>query len=325
MGSPRARADGAGMLTASLHSALPAPAADGSLPDWLHLVPAGTFRGADGRGPYTLASAEALIAASMAGGPLVLDENHATDHALKSGQPAPAQGWIVELQARPDGIWGRVEWTPAGQALMAARAYRGVSPVFAHNKAGRVLQLLRAALTNAPNLPQLHTLHTQEPEMDASKLREALGLPADADEAAILAAVTTARQSQQAAATLQTQVAGMADQVVALQAQVDAAALAGRRAAAERAVDAAITAGKPVKPVRDYFIELHMADPAKAAEALDKMPSLHAGGATPPKAQGAAGADGLDAAEREVIALMGLDEAAFKETKAKLGQTVEAV
>lgn len=315
-----------GMFTASLHSALPTPAADGTPPEWLHLLPAGTFRGADGRGPYTVKNAQKLIQDSMAAGPLVLDENHATDHGLKDGKPAPAQGWIVELQARADGIWGRVEWTPSGIALMAAKAYRGISPVFLHARAKglEVLQLLRAALTNAPNLPQLSTLHTQEPQMDASKLREALGLPADADEAAILAAVTSAAQSQQSAASLRTELSTMATTVVALQAQVDNAAAAGRRAEAERAVDAAITAGKPLKPVRDYFISLHMADPAKAAEAMDKLPSLHSGGAIAPKGQQGAGADGLTDQEREVVQLMGLDPAKFQETRAKLGHTVEA-
>ncbi len=39
-----------------------------------------------------------------------------------------ARGWIVELQARDDGIWGRVEWTGAGRALIEDRAYRGISP-----------------------------------------------------------------------------------------------------------------------------------------------------------------------------------------------------
>lgn len=312
------------MFTASLHSALPTPAADGTPPEWLHLLPAGTFRGADGRGPYTVKNAQKLIEASMAGGPLVLDENHATDHALKDGKPAPAQGWIVELQARADGIWGRVEWTPSGIALMASKAYRGISPVFIHARTGgEVYSLLRAALTNAPNLPQLSTLHSQEPEMDLSKLRGALGLPDDADEAAILAAVTAAAQSRQSATALQSQLDTMATTVVALQAQVDTAAAAGRRAEAERAVDAAITAGKPLKPVRDYFIGLHMADPAKAADAMEKMPSLHAGGATPPKGAQGAGADGLTDQEREVVQLMGLDTKAFKETQAKLGHTVE--
>ncbi len=67
--------------------------------------------------------------------------------------------WIGELQARPDGIWGRVEWTESGAALMGDKAYRGISPVFTHSKDGAVTRILRAALTNTPNLSQLATLH----------------------------------------------------------------------------------------------------------------------------------------------------------------------
>jgi phage I-like protein len=323
MGSPRARADGAGMLTGILLHLLPP---DGTAPDWVRLMPAGTFRAKDGRGPWTLADAAGVIARSMANGPLVLDENHATDLAAKNGQPAPAQGWITELQARADGIWGRVEWTSAGQQLLAARSYRGLSPTFAADKAGRVLAILRAALTNDPALPELLQLHNQGPSMDLTQLREALGLAADADETAILAAVTANRTAaQQAAASatsLQARVDAMAGQIVTLTTQVAQAETASRRAAATALVDAAIKAGKPVNALRDHYIERAMADPEAVGREFEVMVSLHAGGATPPKP--AQGADGLDATEREVIALMGLDEAKFKETKARLGQTVEA-
>lgn len=142
------------MFTAALHAALP----DG-VPEWVHLVPAGTFSGRDGRGPYRLVAPEAVIAASMAGAPLPIDENHATDHAAASGIPSPARGWIDRLEARPDGIWGHVDWTPTGTALMAEKSYRGISPVFVHDKNGVVLRVLRAALTNTPNLDALATLH----------------------------------------------------------------------------------------------------------------------------------------------------------------------
>jgi phage I-like protein len=293
---------------------------DGAAPDWVRLMPAGTFRAKDGRGPWTLANAEAVIAASMATGALVLDENHATDLAAKSGQPAPAQGWIVELAAREDGIWGRVEWTSAGTALLAARAYRGISPSFVADKAGRVLRLVRAALTNDPALPELLQLQNQEPSMELTPLREALGLPADADEAAILAAVTAARQSS---VQLSAKVDTMAGQIVTLQTQVDTADQAARRDRATAIVDAAITAGKPIKSLRDHYIERCMADQAGVEKEIGAMVSLHAGGAKPP-APNTAGSDGLTEQEREVVQLMGLDPAKFKETKAALGQTVEA-
>lgn len=123
----------------------------GSLPARVRILPSGTFRGVDGRGPFTLDDAEAVIAASMAEGPLPIDENHATD--LAKGRGAPARGWIVAIESAADGLWATVEWTAEGRRLVEGRAYRGISPVILTEKGtGRVMRVLRAALTNAPNL-----------------------------------------------------------------------------------------------------------------------------------------------------------------------------
>lgn len=175
-------------FVSSLHFQIPAT---GEVPEWVHLTPAGTFSGADGRGPFTLGDAEDVIRSSMAAGRLAIDENHAIDVAGPKGQPSPARGWIVEMQARPDGLWGRVEWTTAGTALMQDKAYRGISPVIVAKKdGGGIVKLLRAALTNDPNLT-LTTLHSRSDSMDfLSRLRQALGLAADATEDAMLTSVS---------------------------------------------------------------------------------------------------------------------------------------
>ena len=136
-------------LTAAAHSTLP----PGEAPEWIQLLPAGTFRGVDGRGPYRVAAPQAVIEASLSAGKLPIDENHATEHAAKTGAASPARGWIVGMEARPDGVWGRVEWNPTGVQLMAEKAYRGISPVFYHLPNGNVLRIASAALTNKPNLP----------------------------------------------------------------------------------------------------------------------------------------------------------------------------
>lgn len=152
----------------------------GAAPEWLHLLPAGEARTVDGRGPYRLADPKMMIAASMARGKLVLDENHATDLAAPKGLPAPARGWIVELQQRADGIWGRVDWTDDAKRSQAWRQYRGVSPVIAHNKDGEVLAIARASLTNTPNLTGLTTLHHSGTSMDIrTQLANIASLPVD--------------------------------------------------------------------------------------------------------------------------------------------------
>lgn len=151
------------MLTA-LCAALPLPPAEpDAAPRYIHLLPAGEVTTMDGRGPYRVPSAAALIAASLAvGDRLPIDENHSTDIAAPKGAPSPAQGWIIGLQARSDGIWGEVEWNAAGRGLVAEKAYRHISPVIAHRPDGTVTGILRASLVNRPNLRGLTALHQQE-------------------------------------------------------------------------------------------------------------------------------------------------------------------
>jgi phage I-like protein len=205
----------------------------GVLADWVHLLPVDPVTTRDGRGPYRIGNAAALIAASLqaSDGKLPIDENHSTDLAAPSGAPSPARGWIVELQARADGIWGRVEWAESGKQLLAEGAYRAISPVFMHDKAGNITLILRAALTNTPNLRGLTALHAREETMEEllKKLRAALGLKDDADEAtalnAVNAAVTAGKRAQDFTA-LQSSLQSLA-KAAGLKDDADVAAVAG--------------------------------------------------------------------------------------------------
>lgn len=322
-------------------------------PEWIHLVPAGTFRGADGRGPYTLADAAEAIRLSMQAGKLPIDENHSIDLAAPKGDPSPARGWIVEIASREDGLWGRVEWTPTGKTLMAEKAYRGISPaLLTEEKTGRVVAVARASLTNAPNL-NLTSLHSQgNLDMDfLEKLRAALGLASDANEDAVLAGVTagqTAISTHNAqlasiaeaaglakdlkpadlVVQLQSQRAGAGDAaelrntVVSLQTQLETLQKTTARAAAERVIDDAIKAGKVgLKPLRDHYIARHMADPAGVEKEIGAMASLHGAGLQP--RDPAADPDtALSAEDERVMTLMGIDREAFLKSRKALGLEV---
>ncbi|MGH7916427.1 MAG: phage protease [Candidatus Binataceae bacterium] len=123
--------------------------------EWIQLLPAGEFIGRDGRGPYHLSDPEAVVKATrglrMEAG-IPIDYDHATDFAAPKGRPAPAAGWIRQLEVRDGAIWGQVEWTRHGAAAVATLEYRYISPVFEFSASGEVKRLLRAALTNNPNL-----------------------------------------------------------------------------------------------------------------------------------------------------------------------------
>ncbi|MBP7003757.1 phage protease [Amaricoccus sp.] len=135
----------------------------GDAPDWVHLLPIGDFRGQDGRA-FKLSDPDAVIAASMRGLDLVIDYEHQTEAQaeLKSG-PIPAAGWIKALQARADGLWGKVEWTALARSLIGAKAYRYLSPVIRYSPQDRqVRRLTGAGLVHNPNL-ELTALSREEP------------------------------------------------------------------------------------------------------------------------------------------------------------------
>lgn len=323
-------------------------------PEWVQLAPAGSFSGADGRGPYALPDAAGVMAASLRSGKgrLPIDENHAIDLAAPKGRPSPARGWVVALEQRADGVWGRVEWTDEGRALVASRAYRGISPVLMVDKDRNVLSIARASLTNDPNLTQLATLHSRSPDMDfMHRMREALGLAASASEDDVVAAATSGRAAvethaasiaaivqavglaegsdakavmtalQARAAEKTTAEADLRKTVVELQTRLETVTAAQARRDAEAFVDGAIKDGKVgLKPLREHYVERHMKDPVGVEKEVAAMVSIHAGGLA--RREPAAGGAALTEDEERTCALMGIDPKAFAESRKELTETL---
>jgi len=155
-----------------------------SAPKWIELLPAGDFAGRDGRGPFRLSNPEAVIAATgglrMDAG-LPIDYDHATDFAAPVGRPAPAAGWIRAIEVRNGALWGQVEWTRHGAAAVLTHEYRYISPVFEYSQDGEVQRLLRAALTNNPNL-YLTAISAQADASESGQLRQFTRERADAEQ-----------------------------------------------------------------------------------------------------------------------------------------------
>jgi hypothetical protein len=125
----------------------------GVAPEWILVIPAGQFSGRDGRGPYRLSRPDKVLdevaLLDMTAG-LPVDYDHATDF---NNRPSPAAGWMTRFEIRGGAIWANVEWTAKGRQAVASREYRYISPVFSYDeKTGEILALLRAGLTNSPNL-----------------------------------------------------------------------------------------------------------------------------------------------------------------------------
>jgi phage I-like protein len=182
----------------------------------VHLLPNGFMQGRDGRS-FDLADPNGLILAFQANAiDLPVDYEHQADNPeAKLKGPVPAAGWIKELQARDDGIWGRIEWTAMAAELIASKAYRFISPAILHHpKTREIMRLTGAGLVHRPNL-HLPALNAQEAQMppvpakaapsDQATLQGLLqtiisvfGLPANATADQVMAALKAVKDQMSA-------------------------------------------------------------------------------------------------------------------------------
>lgn len=329
------------MLTASFIQKF---SAEGSAPEWIQLLPAGEFMAVDGRGPYLLDRPEAVIEQFVKdGGKIPIDENHAIDIQTSQGGSTPARGWIVELQSRETGIWGRVEWTAAGKILVEDKAYGFISPVFMSGKSKpqRITQILRAALTNDPGLPQLENLLTREENEMDEEIRTALGLSKEASDEDVLKAAQTAYQASTSHPALLTRVAEAAGVDKSLTGDALITAIESRGSdtsevselradlktvrseftalvtstAKERAVtviDGAIKDCKIVPALRDHYIARHTKNPDEVETEIAASPSINAGGLGGHKDPTKEGE--LSGSDQETCQLLGVDPEKYAAT-----------
>jgi phage I-like protein len=125
------------------------------------------------------------------------------DHKAKIDEAA---GWVKKAEARGDGLWIAVEWTPQAMDKIKSKAYRYFSPEFldewTHPKTKVVHKDVMAggALTNRPFFKDLLPLNmsdlfeeqhpTEGVGMDPKALRVKLGLKEDAADADVEAKLT---------------------------------------------------------------------------------------------------------------------------------------
>lgn len=299
-----------------------------SPPEWVHLVPAGAFSGRDGRGPYTLDAAAVLAAFEQSGIDLPIDYEHQTLEASDKAGPVPAAGWIKALEARDDGLWGRVEWTPRAAELIAAREYRFLSPVFRHDKTGRVLAMEGAGLVHYPNLDLEPVAHQKGDDMNEElleRLRFLLNLPTLSTPEEVVAelekliqrlsaaeAAAQARQPDPAKWVPMSQHQAVAEELARLQAAVAAEK-------AEAAVSAAMSAGKIAPAMKDWARSYATKDPAGFGAFVEKAPAILPAGPVPAAHVVSQNADTLTVEDRYVCAMLGIAESDFAAHKRALG------
>ena len=311
-------------------------------PEWIELLPAGVFYGRDGRGPFRLDDPDAVIESSRAlqmSAGLPIDYDHATDFGAPEGRPAPAAGWIRELADRSGALWGRVEWTARAADSIVAREYRYVSPVFQFDpKTGAVTRLLRAGLTNNPNLhltaiaaaqivaakqdirQEIRGDNMEFPSKEIQELRELLDLDESASSSDVIAKVRELRASAHASeiaahAHDPAHYVAIAEFERALT-ELNALKLERTRERAAHTVEDAIRAGKVVPAQREWAIAYCAADARGFAAFVAKQPSILGGdsglGGEPP-VERRLGV--LNSAELVICAQLGLKHSEFLKRK----------
>jgi phage I-like protein len=177
--------------------------------------------------------------------------------------PAPAVGWIKQIEVRDNALWGRVEWTADGAATVTSRAYRYLSPVFQYDyQTGEILQIVSAGLTNNPNLEMaaLNRTTTETTDMDKAVL-DALGLAATSTAADAVVAINTLKSEKavalnRAEAPDPERFVPKADHQLALNriTAFETEEKTRRESAITAAVDAAVAAGKVAPASKDYHL-----------------------------------------------------------------------
>jgi phage I-like protein len=294
----------------------------GTAPDWVQLIPAGpAVVGRDGRS-WRMSDPSRVAAAFDARKAPQIDIEHSSQLRAPQGAPAPAVGWIEEIEVRDGAIWGRVDWTAEGEAAVTSRAYRYLSPAFAFNgTTGEILRIVSAGLTNNPNLDMAALNRagaSQENDRMDKAVLEALGLNADATAAQAVVAIEKLKGERATALNAAQQpdpekFVPRADHLLALNRISAFEAEAKTRTEAEitEAVDAAVAAGKVAPASKEY----HLAS-CRAEGGLERFRAMVAaspeiaGGKTPQKAPPADGA--LTPEELAVCRQMDMDPKDFR-------------
>jgi phage I-like protein len=327
------------------HSSQLPSISDGLLPEWYHLLPAGTFHGRDGRGPYVFnpyAERAVLEAFASLKCDLPVDYEHQSLEAKDKSGPIPAAGWIKQLESRANGLWGRVEWTAKAQACLRDKEYRYISPVFIHDKSGQVMALTMAALTNTPNLYLTAAASREEvTAMDFNaKLCELLGLDASASEDEILKALgeltnknesaeskedATEDANEETKEEAQSRLSDPSKYVPmeifkSVNSRLAQLETAQAKEKADSAVAAAMSAGKITPAQKNWAVSYASRDLAGFKDFADKAPvtvssnSSNSRLASKPETAMAAATGALTPEQKNIAAAMGIDPARYLKT-----------
>jgi len=300
-----------GIATLDVYAADPAAKAEKDGPEWIKILPRGKFVARDGRAfdidPELLVSRFEADAID-----LPVDLDHATVKKALFGDAAPAVGWINKLEARSDGLFGRVEWLGEGLRVLAARTHRYISPSMKTDDFGKALWLHSAALVAAPaaSMPAVAsaqpTTSSEKPMLKSIAL--ALGLNEDASEASCLSALGDLKKRVDPGIHEQTlrSLATTTSELETLRAET-------RKVKIDGLLEDALKAKKIVPAERETFAALCATEDGfeQVKKLIDLRPAMLSASGLDTKSP-TDGVKTLSAEDREVMKELGLTEEEFR-------------
>jgi phage I-like protein len=309
---------------------LPLENKQGEIPKRIQLLPPGpNIEGRDGR-KWIVRNSDAVAKASNNYLPQhSIDENHAVDLLAPKGGSSPAFGWFSNITVEKNGsIWADAEWTERGKQAVSGLEYRYISPVFFNSPDGEITTILRAALSNSPNL-NLKSLNSETPETappaspakendNMKKILAALCLSADATEEEAFAAIAALKEKTSlnaakppavdlAAYAPRADLAAMEVRATAAEKKLADLNAAKFRSELEGVVDQAIKDRKIAPASKDQYLSL--CSTAEQLENLKKAfassPAIIGEGAQTPVGAPPGGQVALNAEEIEMAAAAG--------------------
>ncbi len=175
---------------------------EGNVPGRLVVAPWGQVESKSGTFVVDQESGDEAVAAFEAHGTdLPIDYEHQTLGGAYSSPTgaAPAAGWITGLEIVPEeGLVASVTWTDKARELLAAKAYRYLSPVVLLRKSDRkVVAIHSVALTNKPAIVGMAAIVNHEAahgagelDMELAALCERLEVDDASDVSTVLAAAS---------------------------------------------------------------------------------------------------------------------------------------
>ena len=243
-------------------------AAEQAVPDWVQIFPAGPVVATNDGRAFRISDTARLVASINLGKmPVLVDYDHRSYY--EPGDTIAA-GWSAAVEARADGIWAQIDWTPVAAQRIRDREFRYISPEFSVDReTGEVAALTAISLVNRPafTMAAIARSNLTQGDDDMRAIAAALGLPEDADEAAILAAIAT-RDTELASARTPS-----ADRFIprtdydavlarATSAEVELASIrtAQRSAEVDAVIAAAVSAGKIAPASKLHYVALAATD-----------------------------------------------------------------